>query len=147
MRELDASSFMRRHFPKHFRCHFLHNICESFRKRSKSLNYTGKLDWETDPNDNFEWITISYMSGINPIIILQFWEHNRANIYIRSNRRGDRGKLLICMKDLLIVDNAKLLVSIFEKTIANIHGTSSQDKDVFLKVEEDWRLLAINTVD
>lgn len=132
-------------FPADFRSPFLKNAGEAFRKRTKALGYSGILEWETQ-EDDFEWLTITYRSRSVPTLILQLWEGNRASFFVRSNQSKGRGKVLIRLENLVLVDNGPRLVSVFEQTIQDLHGVVSSDDEALDTIRQLWTRLRLGVV-
>jgi hypothetical protein len=59
---------------------------------------------------------------VGPYIILQAIEDNRINLFIRSRKVRNRGKVLFEIKDILVSGNGPRLVDTFEWTIDQAQG-------------------------
>jgi hypothetical protein len=103
--------------PK-FKDMFLDRACRAFERRRRAISHHGKFSIDSDPNSNTEWLTLVYSSFNHPSLILELTEGNKANFYIRSNQPKSRGKVLLRLEDLRLVDNPSRLVEIFEWTIS-----------------------------
>jgi hypothetical protein len=97
-----------------FKNDFLNDICCAFKARSKSIGHRGNFSFDTDLNDDFEWISFYYQPLIGPYLILQATDGHKINYYIRSPRTQNRGKVLLALENLLVVGNGKLIVEVFE---------------------------------
>ena len=92
--------------PPEFRDPFLKAVAAAFRRRRKAIKYHGNVELSYDPTDTFEWLTINYWASNYPSLILQLIEGGWINFFARSQRGADRGKVLIRIEDLRIVNNA-----------------------------------------
>jgi hypothetical protein len=106
-------------FP-HFESAFIDRLSRQFEKRCKAISYFGKLGFETKQPDDFDWLTIKFYSFGGHYLILQFVEDNRLSLFVRSSRRRDRGKILLALEDIILIDNSKLIVEAFESTARKV---------------------------
>src|SRR5438552_2817327 len=100
-----------------FRSVFLNHCCQAFTARNKALSHRGCFTYHSDPEDSFEWLTINYQPLVGPYVIFQIIEDHRVNLFLRSNRKHNRGKVLLAMENLTVVRNPSLLVEAFERTL------------------------------
>jgi hypothetical protein len=129
--------------PPEFRDPFLKAVVVAFRRRRKAIKYHGNLELSYDPTDTFEWLTINYWASNHPSLILQFIEGGWINFFARSQRGADRGKVLIRIEDLRIVNNAALIISTFEWTISKTYNECQDDLSLWKEIEEHWRKLSL----
>ena len=129
--------------PPEFRDPFLKAVVAAFRRRRKAIKYHGNLELSYDPTDTFEWLTINYWTSNYPSLILQLIEGGWINFFARSQRGADRGKVLIRMEDLRIVNNAALIISTFEWTISKTYNENQDDLGLWKEIEEHWRELSL----
>jgi len=128
-----------------FRSDFLNRICEGFRARSKPLSQSGSLTHSSDLTDSYEWIVIYYRPRIGPYVILQVIENQQINLFLRSSRRHNRGKILLAMENVRVVDNATSFVKSFERTLDLIHGFYAGNPDPQLAelIRLEWDKVAV----
>lgn len=131
-------------FPTRFNSRFLRNVSAAFQRRSKAIRYHGSLTWESKEADEFEWITVSFDPILGPSIVLQLWEANGASLFVRSTNNQNRGKILLRMENLRLIDNAAKLVAVFETTIAELHGAVDKDATSMLPVKRLWEALTLS---
>ena len=129
--------------PLEFRDPFLKAVATAFRRRRKAIKYHGNVELSYDPTDTFEWLTINYWASNYPSLILQLIEGGRVNFFARSQRGADRGKVLIRIEDLRIVNNAALIISTFEWTITKTYNENQADLSLWKEIEEHWRKLSL----
>jgi hypothetical protein len=127
-----------------FRDPFLRNAANSLALRRKSISHRGKLTISHDPDDDFEWFSAVYESASRRTAVLQLTEKNRAHLFIRSTRGKDRGRILFRIEDMILVDNAALLLTAFEQTIATL---DQQRDDAFDDLRGVWDALRLQAVD
>lgn len=101
-----------------FRDPFLRNATSNIARRRKSLSHKGRLTISSEPEDTFEWLTLAFECASRISVVLQLSEKNRANIFVRSNRGKDRGKILARIEDMTVIDNGRWIVSALEDTIS-----------------------------
>ena len=89
---------------------FLNSVCRRLAARRKSLSHRGKLTWETEQPDEFEWLSVYFDPYSGNYCIFQFAESNHISIYVRSKRRKDRGKVLLAIEGMQVVDNADAII-------------------------------------
>jgi hypothetical protein len=105
-------------FPT-FKSRFLQKLSNRLATRAKALKYHGRLEWTTVQPDEFEWLSLTVHAFVGNYCIVQFVEDNRVSIYIRSSKRRDRGKILLAMEDIKLIDNAPAIVDAVEATITH----------------------------
>ena len=119
------------------------NAYESLSRRRKSFSHRGSVFFEADPDDDFEWLTVVYESPRRLVLVLQLMEGNRAHLFVRSNRARDRGKILVRMEDLYLVDNGTLLTEAVDATI-DLVSLANSPKDVSSQATESiWKGLLL----
>lgn len=101
-----------------FNSPFLKHISDRIGRRRKAIRRSGKLSWETKQPDDFEWLTVYVTPLVGDYCIFQFVEDNRVSIFVRSRRRANRGKILLAIEDIKVIDNAHEIVNAMETTIA-----------------------------
>jgi hypothetical protein len=97
--------------PPEYRDTFLKNAAQALLKRRKAINFHGNLEFSYDFEDSFEWITVCYSSFNYPSLILQLVEGGKISFFVRSNRRMDRGRVLLKIENLRVVKSEPLLSS------------------------------------
>ena len=123
---------------------FLNRLCRQIEKRTKALKHHGSLRWETTQPDEFEWVTISFDALCGPWITFQFVEDNRVSIFLQSKGRKDRGKILLALEDIKVVDSAKLIVEAIEETIRrSTELLQNNEVELKEKITKSWENLRI----
>lgn len=114
---------------------FLKNVVAGISRRRKAISHRGNLRISSDPNDTFEWITISCEAASRVAAVLQLWEKNRASLYLRSTKAKDRGKILARIEDMTLIDNGPWIVTAFERTISIAAGYTEGAE---LELDSTW---------
>ena len=123
--------------PTDFRCPFLRNIGEAFLRRRKAISHSGKFEWESGEDDEGEWLSLWMMGhGRHPTLALHFWDGNLARLFIRSAGSADRGKVLLRIDDMVLVDDAPAIVAAFEHTRLLAHFFHEDGKPD--EIRETW---------
>lgn len=126
-----------------FRSQFLNHIAERLANRRKALKRHGELAWETQQPDDFEWLTVNFTPLVGNYCVFQFIEDNRVNVFVRSKTRHRRGRVLLAIKDITIVNNARRIVDAVEATIGaseflelnNLHNRADGIRDAWSRLE------------
>lgn len=129
---------MQSNFPS-FDSRFLNGVSRQFERRRKALSYVGELTVETEQPDYFEWLSINIKTFAGHYVIFQFVEDNRVDIYVRSSRRRDRGKVLFELRDVKLVDNSQAIVESCEKTAREAHDRNG----LFEESEASGRIIEV----
>ena len=132
--------------PPEFGDTFLKNAAQAFRKRTKAINFHGNLEFSYDFEDSFQWITVCYSSFNYPSLILQLVGGGKISFFVRSNRKMDRGRVLLTIDNLRVVKNASLLVSTFEWTIDKTQTSDINNPDLWEEIRKRWEELAMRVV-
>lgn len=132
--------------PPNLKDSFLKGIGAAFRRRRKAISYQGNLKFSYDPTDSFERLTISFLSFNDPTLILELAQGGWMSFFVRSNKRADRGKVLVRIEDLRVVHNAALIVSTFEWTISHSRIDDNDDLSLWQEIEERWKKLSMKIV-
>lgn len=135
----------RRQLPE-FRDRFLTNSLRGFQRRRKAISHHGNLEFHWDADDAFEWLTVTFTAPRLPSVILQLVERNRINLYIRSNDKSDRGKVLLRMESAALVDDASGIVDAFESTLSSLHSLTRTPEKTRLEIERLWHRLRVRPV-
>jgi hypothetical protein len=123
-----------------FHSAFLQHICRRVGARRKALRYHGTLTWETTQPDDFEWLSVYFAPLVGNYAIFQFSEDNRVSIYIRKSGRRLRGKVLLAIEDIRLVDNPKAIVGAMETTITQSWrlDTASEEENAVETIRRAW---------
>lgn len=135
----------RRQLPE-FRDRFLANSLRGFRRRRKAISHHGNLEFYWDLDDTFEWLTVTFTAPRLPSVILQLVERNRINLYIRSDDKSDRGKILLRIESAALVDDPAGIVDAFESTLASLDSLTRTPEKTRLEIERSWLRLTIRPV-
>jgi hypothetical protein len=109
-----------------FNSAFLIHLSRRIEARRKAIKHKGNLTWETKQPDDFEWLSVYITPFTGDHCIFQFVEDNRVYIYVRSKRNANRGKILLEIEDITIIDNAHAIVDAIEVTIYRSHALQSE---------------------
>jgi hypothetical protein len=132
-----------------FRSPFLNHICQHLAVRSKALQHQGKLTWETKQPDDFEWFTVYFTPVVGHYLIFQFAEDNWVCIYIRSRHQRNRGKILLEIEDIKIIDNASQIVEAIERTVSLSHNMMKPENlsEAAMMIRAAWARLEVRVFD
>ena len=129
--------------PPEYTDKFLNECSKALKRRGKAIRHHGRLTFSHDPAESFEWLTLSYSSHNYPSVIVQLVEGGKVSLYVRSNRRIDRGKVLLELRDLRILGNAETLVEAFEWTIDKMQAWHAKDVETVTEVKAKWDQLSV----
>ena len=132
-----------------FQSAFLNGICRSLGKRRRAICYSGALKLDVGLHEDFEWLSAHYSCFSLPCVIAQFVEGNRMSLFIRSNTRRNRGKILLAMENVFVVDNPELLVEAFEWTIGQSYSFKEGQPDPALcdTIKRKWNELILRALE
>jgi hypothetical protein len=114
-------------FPT-FKSPFLNHICQQLAARGKAIKHSADLKWETKQPDEFEWLTVNITPVVGHYTVFQFTEDNLGSLYVRSKSRADRGKILLQIKNINLIDNAAGIVEAIETTVNNSRALKTQQR-------------------
>ena len=124
------------------------HISRRLAARRKALKHHGELKWETKQPDDFEWLTVNFTPLVGDYCIFQFVEDNRVCIFVRSQKRANRGKILLAIEDIKIVDNSGDIVDAMETTIANSGSLQSvSSSEAVVAIRAAWSKVEVRVVD
>jgi hypothetical protein len=122
-------------FPM-FASSFLNQICHELATRTKALRRHGKLIVETKQPDDFEWLALTFIPLIGDCCIFQFVEDCRASLFVRSRNKVNRGKVLVKIEDIRVINNGHAIIKAIETTIASAcEGAGAR---VSAKIHATW---------
>jgi hypothetical protein len=103
----------------------------------KSVRYRGKLDIERGGGDgeHAEWLRILFKPGNGPATIVEVLANRLCNVYVRSTRRSDRGKVLVRIELMSVTANASRIV----ETIANTFRDADYTPESEATIRSHWR--------
>lgn len=101
-----------------FRDRFIHEAVQTVDRRKKGLAARGELTVSGDTSGGVERAMLVHTASGAPVVVLALASGRRANVYLRSSHPAHRGKVLVQVEGLRIVDNVKRLLAAFEWTIA-----------------------------
>jgi hypothetical protein len=132
---------------------FLDGIAREFVRRRKAIRRGGELYIELlpqEPDDAERCLAVRFVPrGTQPALIVEALERNRLNLYLRRTWSARRGKMLLRIEDLRVVDNPRRIVEAFEWTLAATYRSDPLDgfdETVVPEIEERWRLLALRSL-
>jgi hypothetical protein len=127
-----------------FRNEFLKGIYLAFTKRLKSLRRKGGIRFEFDGSASCEWFNIHCYPASSPGIIFTVDANHWGALVIRSLK----GKNIMAIKGLIIIDNGSAIVEAFEKTIFHLYISkdSLMDPDLRRKIIDIWRRATLRVI-
>lgn len=127
----------------------LQRVWDIFAKRRKALKYRGEFRVEvSDPNDDSEWIRFVHSSGSRPVLIVELTEHGILHVYVRSNARVSRGRVLLRLEFLRPFDNPARLLSAFEASLDVLDSLATEEaEEVRHLLQTPWEDLTPRLVD
>jgi len=138
-------------FPT-FRDRLLENVARQFEKRRKAINHKGgTLVVEANGgSDAVEHLVVRFeMLSPRPVLIVELSEKHFMSLFVLSGWSGKRGKVLVRLDAVRVLDRAAEIVSTFESTIAsvwNFDQPDSHDEVVAQSVLDRWQELLIRSV-
>ncbi|MDJ0523449.1 MAG: hypothetical protein QNJ90_15380 [Planctomycetota bacterium] len=129
-------------FPTEFRCSFLRSVAEAFLRRRKAIAHNRSFEWESADDDEGERLSLWIIGHAErPTLALHLWDGNLARLFLRSCRSSERGKVLLRLDDMVLVDDAPAIVEAFEHTMSlchwfHEHGTADE-------IRATWRDLVV----
>jgi hypothetical protein len=97
---------------------FLNELLCAVVQKQKSLKHRGKFDVETGADRQGEWIRFMFRRANGPHVVVEVTDEQRGNLYLRSARRADRGRVLYRLENIHLVGNATELKNTILKTFA-----------------------------
>ena len=127
-----------------FESKFLNQLSNELAARRKALKYHGELSWETKQPDDFEWLTVNITPIVGNYCIFQFVEDNRVCIFVRSKNRSNRGKVLLAIENINVVDNAQEIMAAIMVTIKESNNLqSASTHEATRKIRDAWSRVKI----
>jgi hypothetical protein len=138
-------------FPK-FKDRFLDRAARQFERRRKALKHRGgTLDAEATIAPDGEALTVRFLlAGPRPSVILEMNAKNRLSLYLRSTWNRQRGKVLVRLDDVRVVDNPVRIVETFEWTLDaawNLDAPDGIDETVVAQILHRWEVLVVRIVE
>jgi hypothetical protein len=94
-----------------------------------------------------EQLRILFATPGSPSIALELVPRNRAYVYVRSGLKEDRGRTLLRVENLRLIDNPALLVGTFEWTLEAVWQLGrSGDPALLCAIEQRWRGISARIV-
>ncbi|MBL4850444.1 MAG: hypothetical protein JKY65_33420 [Planctomycetes bacterium] len=133
---------MKIEFPN-FKNRLLVGICEELVQRSKSLNYGAAVSFETETSaDGLEEVRLSISSPYTPYLDLRLIALSPLadlfmNLFLRSEKRRNRGQALFSLRDAPVSADPQQFVELLEWTV----GIRAQvgDPMVVVGLKATWR--------
>ena len=130
-------------FPTEFRCRFLRDVAQAFLKRRKAIAYGGNFEWEAGEGEEGERLSLWIMGhGDRPTLALHLWDGSLGRLFLRSPTSAERGKVLLRIDDMVLVDNGPGIVEAFEDTAALCHRFHQEDGTAD-EIRETWQGLML----
>jgi hypothetical protein len=132
---------------------FLAKVVQQFNRRRKAIAHRGgTLELETLFSElEGELLTVRFRPNTaRPVLILEFLEKNRFNLYIRSTLNRTRGKILVRIDAGRIIGNANKVVQTFEWTLSTIwqlDSTTGHDERLAELISARWSQLLVQAVE
>jgi hypothetical protein len=127
-----------------FRDRFLNDLQKGFQRRRKAISHHGRLEFHQGVDEDFEWLTIVFSAPSSPSVILQLTEGNRVNLYVRSTVGRSRGRVLVRVEDLVMINSPTRIVDAFEWTLSAAHELRDAGDETRKMIEARWRDLALH---
>jgi hypothetical protein len=136
-------------FPS-FRDRFLEGVARAVERRRKAISYHGGLTVTSGFEEGVEWLTLVRSSFDEPVLVVELFAGNRGYVCLRNNRPRRRGKVLVRLEGLRLVDNAKRFVTVFEWTAAAAsrleEGDPAIEATIGEKIAGRWHGLSVRAV-
>jgi hypothetical protein len=130
-------------FP-HFHDVFLERASRGMAKRAKAMRRHGTLGWRSGTPGEPEWLEVDFSTPGAPSIRVELNVGHRAHLHIRSGQAENRGKVLLRLENLRLVDNPGLLVDTFEWTSETLRrGGPSPDVSQLDAVGDKWSKISV----
>jgi hypothetical protein len=126
---------------------FLKACSEVLWRRRKAIRHHGSLSFSSDPDDSFEWFTVYYSSHNYPSVILQLVQGGRVSVFVRSNLRADRGRVLFRVEDVRTFATGEAVVKVWEWTIEKTQTADQGDSEIWKEIGRKWKEVTIKVVE
>lgn len=126
-----------------FRVEFLRAIGLAVEKQRKSLRNRGKLTMERNADgEPPEWLRIVFRRASGPFVIVELLENRRGNVYGRSNRKPDRGKVLLRLEQVALLNKPQEVVDVAVRTCTDAAYSAESSE----RVLEHWKSVSLNAL-
>ena len=92
-----------------------------------------------------EWLTLTHRLTSRRTVVLQLSEKNWASLYVRSTHAWDRGRILLRLEGMRLVDRPEPIVAAYEKTL--LDASWSEPSLLRTRIEPHWIPLQFRIVD
>lgn len=89
---------------------FLSSVMLQVLKKRKSLRHRGEFEFESGVDEQGEWLRLVFRRAKGPDVIVEFLADQFANVYLKSARRADHGRILFRLEMARVVANARKVV-------------------------------------
>ena len=125
---------------------FMTQVANGFAKRRKSLRNRGTFRaYGPTDDDPMEWLTLTHELTSRRVVVLQLAEKNRASLYVRSTKGENRGKVLLRIEDMRLMNKPSAIVAAYEKTLSE--AGHSEAAELRAAIERHWKPIWIQVVD
>jgi hypothetical protein len=138
-------------FPS-FNDRFLERVARAFERRRRAIAYqNGTFEAESILEQRSEVLVVSTVRGApKSDLILELGAKNHLSLWLRSNLKPRRGKVVLRVEKLRVISNAKRIVETYEWTLAEsyrLDDPNSDNESICARIVERWQTLAIKVVD
>jgi len=129
-----------------FESAFLVSLVEELGRKSKTLKHSSNLILEKDNIEGKELLTVKYQ--LSNYCIYEFFDDQCSNICIRSSARKDRGKYLLLLSEIYLLDRPMNIVESIAETSWLARNLSKPDQQLEAKsaIEALWKDIAFSAV-
>lgn len=127
---------------------FLERVSQGFLKRRKALSYQRNLHVEQGSFDGkSQSLVISVEALHNRRVILQLVGQNKGHLYVRSTRNRERGKVLLRLANLWLIDHPEKIVKAFELTVTEVGvDDTTLLSEATASVVKIWRAVSLDPI-
>jgi hypothetical protein len=89
---------------------FLAPISELISTRTKPIRHRGRFEVEHGSDEAGEWLRLMFRRASGPHVVVELMSDHVAQVYVRSARKADRGKVLFRLEEIRLPANAERIV-------------------------------------
>ena len=133
-----------------FTSRFLQDVHDQFLKRRKALSHRGTLRLERKPDADAsgEKLLISLAFSDWPLISVAIDNKHQGTLSVLSQHRSNKGKTLVEVEDVVLVDDPHRIENAFEEVITNTVELRDgrQDLESVMRLRSIWYELGLRIV-
>lgn len=127
---------------------FLQRVAQGFQRRRKAISHRcSALGYDTEVLDDGRHAYWFWTESFPRRITLQVVEGNRGHLFVQSTRAANRGKLLLRIDDMRLLDQPRKIVTAYESTMSEAHHTRTDFEAACQRITSEWRKLSLELVD